>query len=533
MESIAEQEIHDDLISGFMLSAKRFPDNTALVFSHRTFTYKVLQDACLSLAALIAELENNGDTGSFSGILSKRNEIAFKGVLASLMRGRAYVPFNLNERPEVLIKSICAISCRLFFVDPAGTDVLMTIFKSLPASTLIFEEGCEIPECLLISQHNCVVFRESDIARQEDVVKKPNGSTLAYVLFTSGSTGEPKAVPITHENASTYVKEMLSLYPVLDSDRCSQAFEFGFDPSVHDMFVTWFAGASLYVMDDKARLGAHYFIKKNHLTIWNSIPSLVKMCLSMRSFNENNLSSLKYVFMNGEPVQQSLVEHLQKKIPQAQIISLYGLTETTVNLAHYCWQSGVSELDCIDGLLPVGSFFPNVSFLDESVDSQELCLTGKQIFSGYLETRADIKEKNQNLFLEHDGKKYLKTGDIFFKDKRGVIHIIGRLDEQVKIKGHRVDLNKVRLFLEEQSHCMDALVLMIDDAEGQKILVGFLKGEGYDIDKIQMAMSQGLAVFQQLEAIFVLEDYPYLISGKVDRVSLREFARKSLQGSLP
>jgi len=522
---LVEQQSHGDLISGFFAASRRFPDNTALVFPHRSVTYQALYDTCVSLASLLAGLESEMGLGNFSGILSKRGELAFQAVLASFMRGKAYVPFNLNEQPEVLLKAFAAINCRLFFVDVSGLDVLCKLFSSMPASVFIFDDACEVPDALLKSQHHCVVFREKEIETLADCIKPIEVNSLAYVLFTSGSTGEPKAVPISHSNAVTYVKELLALYPLNEHDRCSQAFEFSFDPSVHDMFVSWFAGASLYVMDERARLGAHYVIKKHQLTVWNTIPSLVKMCLAMRSFNENNLASLKYIFLNGESVQQSMVMGLQEIIPQAKIVSLYGLTETTVNLAHYCWQTGRSELDCRDGLLPIGDFFPGVSYLDQGDESQELCLAGKQIFSGYLETRDEIRERNRSLFISREGLSYLKTGDIFLKDERGVLHIVGRRDEQVKIKGHRVDVNKVRQLLEQESQCMDALVLVMGDEEGHKILVGFLKGEGYDTQYIQSAMAEVLPAHECLQKILILEDYPYLVSGKVDRVALRALVK--------
>ena len=349
---------------------------------------------------------------------------------------------------------------------------------------------------------------------------------LAYLLFTSGSTGKPKGVPISHGNICAYLADVFGLYPLTVDDRCTQAFEFTFDPSVHDMFATWFSGACLYVMDERERLGAQYFIKKNKITVWNTLPSILKLCLQTRSFSEPYLTTLKYVFFNGEPLTERVVSELQSRAPQARLVNFYGLTETTVNLSHYDWNQQHSPQDCRNGLLPIGDFFENTRvYLLQKHDEQgkeqfELCLAGEQIFSGYLNNN-----NNDKLFFKDiDGTVFLRTGDLVEGNAQNdrILHVIGRTDDQVKISGHRVDLNIIRHTLEKVSSSMDTLVLKTENSEGSVALIGFLKGQNVDAEQIKFKVNEQMPAHMQLSEVYLVATYPYLVSGKINKRALLE-----------
>jgi len=526
--------IHESLVSGFKSSLDKYPNNIALEIEEQLISYNDLDAKACQLANLL-ESSINKQEEFCVGILSGRSLSAFQGILATLYSSKAYLPFDLKAKPERIKEIINNIQCRTFVVDIHGVNLLLEIEGDLPSSHFIFPslKAQEVP--VLSSKHKTSCFEDVVLQPQSHVTATISSEDLAYVLFTSGSTGKPKGVPISHKNICAYIGAMQKLYPLTEHDRCTQAFDFTFDPSVHDMFVTWFSGACLCVMDDRARLGAQYFIKKKNITVWNTLPSIVKLCLKTRSFSEKYLSNLKYVFFNGEPLFESVVTPLQERARNSKLINLYGLTETTVNLSHYCWEKASSSI-CRNGVVPIGHVFPNITIkltsLIETLQSEEekgleLSLSGPQIFSGYLSFSDSERSKNKSLFFEYeemDGSiiRFMRTGDLVEVDENGLMFIVGRSDEQVKISGHRVDLNLIRYTLEQASQSIDALVLKHENEQGDIQLIGVLKGESFDETKIKHFLAERLPLHMQLSRLFFVNDYPYLVSGKVDKRELLE-----------
>jgi len=518
------------LDAGFRSSIEKFSNNTALEISGQVLSYQQLYLlACVLANCLKPHLAEQ----SYIGILSSRSLSGFQGVLASVFNGLPYLPFDLKSNPERVQEIILSTQCKVFILDEQALPLLMGIESQLPPSIFLFPQLSKNFASSFSKKHQALyaedILKSSNVFVHQEIAAE----TLAYVLFTSGSTGKPKGVPISNKNICAYIKAMHSLYPLTEQDRCTQAFDFTFDPSVHDMFMTWFSGSCLCVMDEKSRLGAQYFIKKNNITVWNTLPSIVKLCLQMRSFNHEYLSNLKYIFFNGEPLYESVVSALQERVDNTKLINMYGLTETTVNLFHYCWEQTHSSAICRNGIVPIGRVFPEIKMHLMQIDneesdkkSMELCLSGNQIFSGYLPLTEADSLKNKNIFFELKSSEgvnqlFMRTGDLVLKDDDGVMHIVGRNDEQVKISGHRVDLNIVRYTLEQVTGSHDALVLKKEDPQGAVKLIGFLKGDEYsNVAQIHAEMARRLPAHMLLAKIYVVEDYPYLVSGKVNKREL-------------
>jgi amino acid adenylation domain-containing protein len=516
------------LTEGFLRAEAKYAQRDALDIKGQKYTYKELHQSSSILANTLTGFLS--DEIVFVGIFSSRSLSAFQGVLATLYCGKAYVPIDLTASPQRVLEVIRECDCKIFIVDQMAEVLLSTVIDELEPSIFIFPQAESSSLEPWPSKHQ-VVFSNALSDNKDFLMVSINSEQLAYLLFTSGSTGKPKGVPISHKNICAYLTDIACLYPLYPDDRCTQAFELTFDPSVHDMFATWFGGACLYVMDERERLGAQYFIKKNEITVWNTLPSIVKLCLQTRSFSESYLSSLKYVFFNGEPLTELLVSELQDRVPQAKLINFYGLTETTVNLSHYCWDQKRSPEFCRNGIVPIASFFKNVGVHllkaqgEQGSGQFELCLSGDQIFKGYLNS-----DNNERLFFnDNSGVRYLKTGDLVeHNNKDGkILHIIGRTDDQVKISGHRVDLNIIRFTLEKISNSMDALVLKRESPEGDAQLIGFLKGKDIDVDQIKHEVNAQMPVHMKLSSLILVENYPYLVSGKINKRALLEQASKA------
>ena len=513
----------ETLTQGFFRAAAQYAQRDALDIKGQKLSYRDLHQTSCILANTLNELLS--PETAFVGIFSSRSLSAFQGVLATLYCGKAYVPIDLSASPQRVLEVIRECGCRIFIVDRLAENLLGKVVDEMEPSVFIYPQSESSSITDWPSKHH-IIFSNAFSQKNDFSAVTIDTQQLAYLLFTSGSTGKPKGVPISHENICAYLVDMATEYPLTQDDRCTQSFELSFDPSVHDMFASWFSGACLYVMDERERLGAQYFIKKNQITVWNTLPSIVKLCLQTRSFTEQYLSSLRLVFFNGESLTESLVTALQDKVPQAKLINMYGLTETTVNLAHYCWDQQQSPKDCRNGMVPIGEFFRNIRVYSLKVQDElgneqfELCLSGAQVFKGYL----NGFNQERIFYKNSEGVSYLTTGDLIERSSGNnkILHIIGRSDDQVKISGHRVDLNIIRHTLEKVSDCLDALVLKRETADLQVELIGFLKGKGIDVESIKNQVNAQMPAHMQLSRLILVEAYPYLVSGKINKRALLE-----------
>lgn len=513
------------LIEGFIRSVEKFPRRIALEIKSSRHSYAELGEDSHVLAALIDEVAGEE---RYVSILSSRTYVAYQGILASLLCAKAYLPIDLNAPTGRIEKIVKASASHTFVIDQEGARVLEKLIDKLEPSVFIFLDESLGSLCAEYRRGKNELkhrfFCRQDLQRInafED--KQALGQDIAYLLFTSGSTGEPKGVPISNDNITAYLDSIASIYPLTELDRVSQAFDLGFDPSVQDMFLTWGAGATLCVMSDRERLGAASFIRKNNLSVWNTIPSIAKLIMQTSAYKEDNFSGLKFVFFNGELLSEAVATATQRAAINAKIINLYGLTETSINIAHYVWHSN-SASECRSGVVPLGRLLNGEAVLvnerGQHGDEGVLWVSGPQVFDDYLANGNKRAE-----FLELKGTRFLNTGDWLARDNLGCLHFYKRVDEQIKIQGHRIEINEVRLALEKASSCVDALVLCSKDDFGEVVLLGFLQGRGpngedFDLSVIRSWLKAYLPNYMTLADIRVYSAYPRLASGKVDRNKL-------------
>ena len=299
-------------------------------------------------------------------------------------------------------------------------------------------------------------------------------SQLAYLMFTSGSTGRPKGVGVSQVNAATCIHLFGERYGLGPGDTCSQNFELTFDLSVFDMFVCWTRGACLCVPPEAQRKAPGKFYRERGLTLWFSVPSLGAFMERLGQLKARPFPDLKWILFCGERLPISVAMTWQRAMPQAQVENLYGPTEVTIACTVHTMGDSASE-NAVNGSVPIG--WPleghHVAILDGDGqivprDEQgELCVGGPQVTPGYW----NDPEKTQARYFEASPEgllgsadqgplvRWYRTGDLVRMDADGQLQHLGRLDDQVKLGGFRVELGEVESVMRHALGSEDVAVI--------------------------------------------------------------------------
>jgi amino acid adenylation domain-containing protein len=357
---------------------------------------------------------------------------------------------------------------------------------------------------------------------------------IAYLLFTSGSTGTPKGVMVSHRNVRSYVKHMVPRYGIRETDKCSQTFDLTFDLSVHDMFVTWERGACLCCPSQKALIKPSGFIVDSNLTIWFSVPSTAVFMKKLGLLKPNMYPNLRLTLFCGEGLPVDIVKAWAEAAPNSAIENLYGPTEATIACTAYRWEGNGSAQEVELDLVPIGEPFPHMEALivDENLvqvplgTPGELLVSGLQVALGYWQD----SEKTARSFVVPSGqtKTYYRTGDRVRLLANGKpITYLGRVDNQIKVLGHRVELGEVEAALRQESGVDGAIALgWPTSPSGAGGIEAFLQTDYVDIPLLREKLAKRLPPYMVPRNIHVMGRVPLNSNGKFDRQALIQILEK-------
>jgi amino acid adenylation domain-containing protein len=348
------------------------------------------------------------------------------------------------------------------------------------------------------------------------------------LLFTSGSTGEPKGVAVSQQNVRSYVEYASERYQVNEHDRCSQSFDLSFDLSAHDMFVSWERGACLCVIPESSAMAPAKFIKDQQLTMWFSVPSVVGVMSKLGMLKPGVFPSLRCSLFCGEPLPISYAQAWATAAPNSIVENVYGPTETTIAITHYRWER-TAPPECATGIVPIGWPFDGQRAC--VIDSErrpvppgergELCLAGSQVTAGYWNNPTKTAEQFVTLPEMGDGLWY-RTGDLARQDADGCFHYLGRIDHQVKIRGYRVELQEVEGALRGATGAEQVIAVAwpIRDGIADGIVAFMCGGRERDVRRILQACRETLPDYMIPSALHFVDELPLNIHAKVDRLAL-------------
>ena len=496
-------------------SAERFPDRVAIVDPDGSQTrYKELNEQASRLAGF---LKSRGVTlGDRVGLLLPKSAATLTAIFGILKARAAYVPVDYSA-PGARISSIfrdCQVQA--IFTDVTGFNLLKK------------EYGGSLPKTIIVIGdepvgNEAVTWKTALSHPPIDEVSAAKPTDLAYILYTSGSTGVPKGVMLSQENATSFVDWCSSVFSPNEEDRFSSHAPFHFDLSILDIYLSIKHGASLHIVSEE--LGKNprelaQFIANRQLTVWYSTPSILALLAQFGSLQTFDCSSVRLVFFAGEVFPVRHLKSLTKLWSHPRCFNLYGPTETNV-----CTFAEVPSSIPEDRTepYPIG---PACEHCDPLVlDSEKvevkpgeeglLYISGPSVFQGYWNRPTE----NAAAFLEREGIRWYCTGDVVREDpKEGFIYV-GRRDRMVKRRGYRIELDDIECALYRHPKIREVgVVSALAGGEHAKI-VAYLVAEADSkpgVIELKMFCAQNLPSYMNPDSFVFVDSLPRTSTNKVD-----------------
>jgi mycobactin phenyloxazoline synthetase len=493
------------LHEGFFAHADTTPDAPALLWHGGEFSYRELRDRALRVAgALVTRGVLPGDAVSIQLPKGPDQIVAAIGVLAA---GGCYVPIGFDQ-PAI----------RRDRIQQIGNVVIAVVDEhsrhdSDQLGTLSIAEAMQFSAPL------------ADMATMDT-------ESIAYVMFTSGSTGQPKGVEVTHAAAMNTLDCVNEHFGSKPGDRSLALSALEFDLSVYDMFGLLSAGGGVVVVDDESRKDGHRaveLIRALGVTHLNCVPSLLDMVLAAAE-PDGLGDTLRVVILGGDWVGADLPERLHKLSPNCRFAGLGGTTETAIH-STVCEVTGTSPAGW--HAVPYGTPMGNVRC--RVVDGQgsdcpdwvagELWIGGLSVARGY---RND-PERTADRFVQHEGERWYRTGDLARYWPDGTLEFLGRRDHQVKVRGHRVELGEVEAALRAAPGVRRAVAAVIGQGSQKLVAAVTVTGDRTG-DQIRAEAGESLPPYMVPELVEVLDEFPLTSNGKLDRRAVRSLLAEGAEG---
>lgn len=522
------------IFDGFLNCVREHPERPAIEVDDVVISYSETSKKVFTIAQAIT---NEKSEKHFIGLLAYRSVAAYTGILGILASGKGYVPLNPNF-PVKRLRNIIELSmCEILIVGQECYSLVkellgsyferMTIILMKRPQDYIFENS---------KLHHYILI-ESTIMEEPINIPIVKKESTAYLLFTSGSTGVPKGVAISHSNLSAFVEYICDNHTINEFDRISQTSDLNFDLSILDIFPCWERGACLVCIPKRTVMAPAKFIKEKKLTIWVSVPSVGLFLSKMRLLKPNSFPNLRYCMFCGEPLIANIAEQWQQAAPKSKVINFYGPTEATVAITEYIWDSKSSMERSKRGIVPIGNIFNDQNCCIINNDLQEveegnpgeLCLSGTQVANGYYNNEEKTRSQFINIPSFGDTIWY-RTGDLVTRDNDGCLFYIERIDSQVKILGYRVELQEIEAVLGKAANADLAVAVPIRDADNAvETVVGIVSNSKINNkNEILEFCSKQLPFYMVPKNVFFLNDIPLNSNGKIDRKELEERLKRGM-----
>ncbi len=497
------------LLSGFLRHAEEAPERPALEVAAERLSYGELAARAARIGTAIDTAEA-ADGPALTAVYGSRSAGVYAGILGALWAGNGYVPLNpsfpVDRCREMLLRS----GARTLFVDGEREELVAELLDG-------------------ISDPPAVIVADAGLEAIDPVPPKLGGDAIAYLLFTSGSTGRPKGVGVAQRNVVAFLDAIRERYDFGPEDRFSQTFDLTFDLSVFDMFVAWGSGGCLCCPSPAQLISPARFIRDSELTVWFSVPSLGAMMRKLRMLKPGSYPTLRWSLFCGEPLPGELARTWAAAAPASTVENLYGPTEATIACTVQRVRPELDGEDEVNGIVSIGAPLGTTGTIvvDGSLrevepgEDGELLLSGPQVTPGYWQD----PEKTAAAFVEPPGTEgiHYRTGDRVRRPTRpqDPLVYLGRLDHQIKVMGHRVEIGEIEAALRDVSGIDAAIAVGWPLTEsGAGGIVAFLADQEADVQALREELAERLPEYMVPRRIELLTELPLNANGKFDRKAM-------------
>ncbi|WII35950.1 non-ribosomal peptide synthetase [Paenibacillus thiaminolyticus] len=484
--------VANTIIESIRTSCDTFPDKPALIFEGRIWTYQDVWEKSLALAAVLGS--KGIRSGELAAIMMRRSPEMVVSMLAVILAGAAYVPVD----PEFPAERVA------YILSNSGARILL--HDGSAASVDYQGEKLAVEEALSVSGGSAPLVR---ITHQL--------SELCYVMYTSGSTGNPKGVMITHDNLANFFTAMDEIIQPGYRDVMLAVTTFSFDISIVELLWTLSKGLTVVMKPEEIRDDFNQYMVHD-VTLFQTTPSRLVMLLE--DINSHDfLQSLQTILVGGESLPLSLV-HKIRQITNARILNMYGPTETTI------WSS-YQEIHG-DEAVRIGQPIANTEIFVFDLDGNpapigvigEIYIGGRGVAPGYFNQPQLTEERFVPSPWSLTGLLY-RTGDLGRLGYDGRLECCGRNDSQVKVRGYRVELNEIEQKLSLCFGVKDAAVIHSTDEHGDGYLAGFFtSSEQLDQQAIRNELKRSLPNYMVPTYLTQISEMPMTPNGKIARNAL-------------
>lgn len=518
-----------------MESAARLPAKEAIRFEGRGLSYAKLDALSNQVARTLQSVGVR--RGDRVGIYVHKSLASIISLFGILKAGGVYVPMD----PNAPAKRLAYISRN------CDTKVVLTSTEMLAVVPQLFSEDARFETLILMDDlkresvklpEMAQVISWNDVLARGDKPLDPVGtieSDLAYILYTSGSTGDPKGVMISHRTIFTFINWCHDIFHVSPDDRVTSHAPLHFDLSTFDIFVTIKAGGTLVLVPEKLSIFPVRLVRllqDERITITYLVPSILSLMVNYGELGRHDLSVMRTILFAGEVFPIKYLRQLVAAVPHADYYNLYGPTETNV-CTYYRVQPKDLDPECTQPV-PIGIACDNLEVFAVDEEGQlvtepgregELWVRGSGVAQGYWgDPEKTAKGFVRNPFQSHFEEIAYRTGDVVTLDQDGSNwRYVGRRDHMVKSRGYRIELGDIESALYGYDGIKEAVVVAIpDDLVGNRLAAFIVPMEGKDltINDLQSYCSERLPRYMIPESIQFRDALPKTSTGKIDRTLL-------------
>lgn len=482
---------HECVIEWFELQAEKSAEEVAIIFDENTFTYRDINESASRLASFLRE-QKGISSGSRIGVLLTPSEKSLITILAIMKAGATLVPLSTSF-PNSRIQYIARDSqMKLLIADEANPSVTGVPILDINAA---LEEANRSPIEKLEIEHS-----------SEDI---------AYIFYTSGTTGKPKGVLVHHGAVLDYVQTFSDYFEINDQDIVIHQSELSFDTSIEEIFPTLCNGGTLNVMKEGGKNVAAILaeIEAGRATVLSSTP----IVLDELNKIAGDLSTLRILISGGDQLKAS---HIDKLIHKTNIYNTYGPTETTVCATY---NRILSANDCASIGKPIANH--KVYILNEQMAMMpigvegEICIAGPGVTKGYANNEKETALKFVKSPFGSDEIIY-KTGDLGKWNKSGEIEFVGRKDHQVKVNGYRIELEEIEHAMLLIDGVGDVVIQPFINQDQKQQIAAYYIGSQHDTNKLRALLQEELPYYMVPSYFIRLDVMPVNAHGKIDRQAL-------------